>query len=94
MPAGARFGDICTGHDCFPPRTCDEGSPDTFINGKKANRVGDHWVAHTCGNNTHDSVLSTGSSKVFINGIPAGRVGDLIACGSAIAEGSSDTFFG
>lgn len=94
MPAGARFGDVCTGHDGFEPRTCDAGSPDVFINGKGANRVGDHWVTHCDHTTCHDSTLATGSSTIFINGIAAGRVGDLIACGSAIAQGSSDTFFG
>ena len=95
MGAAARFGDLCTGHDGFPPRTCDAGSPNVFINGFAANRVGDHWVQH-CNNSgsCHDSVLATGSSTVFINGIPAGRAGDLIACGSVIAQGSLDTFFG
>jgi hypothetical protein len=95
MPAGARFGDVCTGHDGFKPRTCDAGSPDTFINGFAANRVGDHWIEHCDHSGScHDSVLKTGSTTVFINGIPVGRVGDLIECGSAIAQGSSDTFFG
>ena len=94
MPAGARFGDVCTGHDGFPPRTCDAGSPNVFINGQAANRVGDHWITHCNSNTCHDSTLATGSGTVFINGIAAGRVGDLIACGSAVAQGSSDTFFG
>jgi uncharacterized Zn-binding protein involved in type VI secretion len=94
MPAATRIGDECTGHDCFPPRVNDSGSTNVFINGSGAHRVGDHWVQHTCGNNTHDSVLATGSSTVFVNGKPAARVGDLIACGSAVAQGSSNVFIG
>jgi len=42
MPGAARYADICTGHDCWPSRPNDEGSPNTFINNKKAHRVGDH----------------------------------------------------
>ena len=94
MQAAARLGDECTGHGCHPPRTNDSGSPDMFINGQGAHRVGDHWVPHTCGNNTHDGVATKGSSTVFINGQGAMRVGDLISCGSVVAQGSSNVFFG
>ena len=94
MPAATRLGHECTGHGCHPPRVNDEASTDTFINGSGAHRVGDHWVEHTCGDNTHDGVLVTGSSTVFINGVAAGRIGDQISCGSAIAQGSSNVFIG
>lgn len=94
MPAATRLGDECSGHGCFPPRVNDEGSSDVFINGIPAHRVGDHWVTHCCGPACHDSVCATGSSTVFVNGKPAARIGDLVACGSAIAQGSPNVFFG
>ena len=92
--AATRIGDVCTGHGCFPPRVNDQGSSNVFINGIGAHRQGDHWVTHCCGDSCHDSVASTSSGTVFINGKGAARVGDLIGCGSAIAQGSSNVFFG
>jgi len=46
MPACARLGDICTGHDCYPSRPNDQGSPNVFVNGIPWHRQGDHWEAH------------------------------------------------
>jgi uncharacterized Zn-binding protein involved in type VI secretion len=89
-----RIGDECTGHGCFPPRVNDQGSSDVFINGIGAHRQGDHWVTHCCDDSCHDSTSVSGSSTVYVNGIPAVRVGDLIGCGSAAAQGSSNVFFG
>lgn len=47
MPGVARKGDMGSAHDCFPERANDQGSPDVFVNGRGAHRVGDHWVTHT-----------------------------------------------
>ena len=94
MPAATRIGDVCTGHDGFKPRSNDEGSPDTFVNGLNAHRVGDHWQEHCDSSSCHDSTCGTGSSTVFINGFPSARIGDMVVCGSAIAQGSHNTFFG
>lgn len=88
--AAARKGDMCTGHPGAGPRANDQGSPDVFINGKAAHRVGDHWLKHS----GHDSTLAQGSATVFVNGKGQGRVGDRIACNSRIASGSPDTFIG
>jgi len=94
MSAATRIGDECTGHGCWGPRICDQGSENVFINGLPAHRVGDHWTTHCCGPACHDSVASSGSSKVFINGKAAVRIGDEIECGSVVAQGSSNVFFG
>lgn len=94
MPAVTRLGDVCTGHDCYPPRVNDEASENVFVNGIGVHREGDHWVEHTCGDNTHDGTLETGSSTVFVNGVPAARIGDPISCGSLSAQGSPSVFFG
>lgn len=95
MPAAARLGDKCTGHDGFPPRANVEASDNVFINGIGAHRQGDAWAVH-CDLllNCHASVLSGGSGTVFINGKPAGRIGDAVECGSVVAEGSSNVFIG
>ena len=98
MPAAARLGDMCTGHGCWPPRPNVQGSPNVFINGKPAHRVGDAWAEHCCVVEDellcHSSVLRSGSSSVFINGKSAGRVGDAVYCGSSVASGSADVFIG
>lgn len=92
--AAARLGDTCSGHGCFPPRANDSGSSNVFINGKPAHRVGDHWVVHTCGDDAHDGVLSTGSYRTFVNGMNLGVIGSVISCGSIVAEGSPNVFVG
>lgn len=94
MPAVARQGDKCTGHGCFPPRANTAASGDVFVNGKGAHRVGDAWAVHVCGNSSHGSSLASGSSTVFVNGRALGRVADSVACGSAVAQGSSNVFAG
>lgn len=92
MPAAVRFGDICTGHGCWPPRPNDQASEDVFINNLGAHRVGDHWETHCCGPACHDSNQAEGSPNVFVNGQPLARIGDPIACGSANAQGSPNVF--
>lgn len=94
MKAATRLGDICTGHDGYEPRANIEGSPNVFINGIAAHRLGDAWPEHCDGTTCHESVTSSGSSTVFINGKAAARLGDSIECGSIIAQGSPDVFIG
>lgn len=90
-------GASTTGHGCFPPQTCTEGSGDVTVNGKAALRVGDAQTGHTCVKKpypTHPSKQATGSSTVFINGKPAARIGDSTGCGDVVAEGSSNVMIG
>ena len=96
MPGVARLGDICTGHGCWPPRPSTGGSPDVFADGIAVHRQGDAWAAHTCPAipETHASVLASGSATVFANSLQFGRIGDPVACGSAVAQGSSTVFAG
>lgn len=68
-----------------------QGSPDTFVNGAKAVRVGDKTA---CG----DPAVA-GSSKVFVNGISVHRLSDATGghgswVPNASASGSGDTFAG
>ena len=94
MPAASSHPSKSTGHDTFPPSITTGGSPDVFINGKPAIRVGDSFAPHADHNgNVHSDSMSEGSSTVFINGQPACRIGDA-AGPDALAEGSSDVFIG
>lgn len=95
MPAQTRMGDIDTGHDDCPPRALVEGSPNVFVNGIAAGRVGDSYASHGCpAHAPHSGVIASGSASVFINGRPAGRIGDPVSCGGAVAVGSSNVFMG
>jgi len=91
MPAAARFGDMSAGH-CYYPRPNCQGSPNVFINGLAAHRIGDRWPLHTCNSSSHDGVLAQGSPNVFINGMALGRIGDMISCGDIVAQGSPNVF--
>lgn len=94
MAAAARLGDLCTGHGCWPPRSGVNASPNVFINGIRAHRLGDGWKVHCCPPPCHAGVVSSGSGSVFINGQPAARIGDAISCGSLIAQGSPNVNIG
>ena len=99
MPSATRLGDICTGHECWPPRQNVEGSPNVYVNGRAWHRQGDGWDVHCCTHpdcphGCHSSVLASGSSSVYINGKQAGRIGDPVACGSSVATGSGNVFAG
>lgn len=95
MPAQTRIGDTNTGHDACPPTSLSSGSPNVFINGIPAGRVGDSYISHGCPDHPpHSGVIASGSSTVFINGIPAGRIGDPVSCGGSVAEGSPNVFVG
>ena len=92
MPAVVRLGDVCTGHDGFPPRKNISASTNVFINGLGVHRVGDAWEQHCSNSSCHTAVQATGSPNVFINGQPVARVGDSISCGSSNATGSPNVF--
>lgn len=99
MPAVVRLGDICTGHDCFPPRNCISGSPNVYVNNLAAHRVSDVWAVHACTHpdmphGMHDSTQATGSSRVFANNLALARIGDSVACGSSNATGSPNVYAG
>jgi uncharacterized Zn-binding protein involved in type VI secretion len=73
MPAIARKGvDKASAHNGVPePHLLfSEGSPDVFIGGNAAVRVGDKTAG--------EDVALTGSGTVFVNGLAAHRIGDSI----------------
>lgn len=68
------------------------GSPDVFINGNPAVRLGDQVQSH--GRRGHRApVMVSGSDTVFINGLPAVREGDVASCGHTIT-GSDNVSIG
>lgn len=95
MSNATRLGDNDTGHDACAPTVLVSASPNVYINGRAAGRVGDSYAAHGCINHpTHSGVIASGSASVFINGKAAGRIGDPVSCGGTVAEGSSNVFIG
>lgn len=95
MPAATRQGDNDTGHDACPPRGLSGCSPNVFINGKGAGRVGDNYPPHSCpAHPPHTGVISQGSTTVLINNKPAGHVDDPVSCGGSVAQGSPNVFIG
>ena len=91
MPGAVRFGDICSGHDGYPPRVNDQASTNVFINGLGAHRVGDSWEEH-CNGGCHIGYQETGSPNVFVNSKSLARIGDDITCGSTNVGGSTNVF--
>jgi uncharacterized Zn-binding protein involved in type VI secretion len=94
MPT-ARLYDLCTGHDCYPPRPNSSGSPNVFVNSRPHHRLTDTWFGHCCITPTgvggcHGSLTCSGSSSVFVNSLPAARVMDQVCCGSLIMTGSTN----
>lgn len=92
VPA-CRLGDICTGHGCWPPRPCIQGSPNVLTNNRPQHRVGDAWATHCC-LGCHGGVLAAGSKTVIVNGRGAGRIGDPVSCGSFVMTGSHNVIIG
>ena len=86
-------GKGCCDHNVTGPATL--GSPDVFIDGRPALRIGDSGVhSSCCGSNTW--VTAQGSTKVLINNIPAVRLYDATThCGGTgkMIEGSPTVFF-
>nr|WP_287147122.1 type VI secretion system PAAR protein [Aeromonas sp.] len=76
----AKVGDIGTDHDGFHPTVIIAGSPDVFIDGIPAARVGDPLAPHDKPNNPpHPRSIASGSSTVLINGKPAALTGGAVA---------------
>jgi uncharacterized Zn-binding protein involved in type VI secretion len=105
MPPQARLGDTsnvpvdahgCCGcpHNCTGPAI--KGSPDVYVNGRPAIRVGDPGIhAACCNGNTWTA--KTGSATVFINNQKAHRKGDMDQhCGGmgTMKDGSENVITG
>lgn len=91
MPAAARQGDAgvvhCSGFNIA------SGSPDVFINGRPAARVGDPSTTHLRPAGPcvpHSSTIASGSPNVFVNGRALARVGDPFGGCTRVAQGSEN----
>ncbi|MDM5128631.1 type VI secretion system PAAR protein [Aeromonas salmonicida] len=83
--SAAKVGDIGTDHDGFHPTAIISGSPDVFIDGIPAARVGDPLAPHDKPNNPpHPRSIASGSSTVFVNGKPLAITGGSVDCGGVI----------
>ncbi|QSR43228.1 type VI secretion system PAAR protein [Aeromonas dhakensis] len=81
----AKVGDIGTDHDGFHPTAITAGSPDVFIDGIPAARVGDPLAPHDKPNNPpHPRTIASGSSTVLVNGKPLAITGGAVDCGGVI----------
>lgn len=95
MPQATRKGDYNTGHDGCSPTALAEGSPNVFINGQPAGRVGDKYESHSClAHPSHQDNIASGSATVFINGKQAGRIGDTVEIGGSVRDGSPNVYIG
>ena len=95
MSSATRLGDLGSGHDFCGDRNLASASPNVFINGKGAGRVGDSYTPHGCEfHPVHVGVIAAGSQTVFVNGRRIGRIGDGISCGGSVIEGSPNVFAG
>lgn len=105
MQPATRIGDgtagICyVGLPCCPhgrAGTNSEGSPNVFINGLAAHRVGDTGSCNCPHGGTFQSM--SGSSTVFVNGRPLTRISDATVCvncgqGGSHVSGSPNVFVG
>lgn len=85
MGNAAKVGDIGTDHDGFPPTKIISGSPDVFIDGLPAARVGDPLEAHDKPKHPkHPRAIAAGSATVFVNGQPLAFTGKGVSCGGVI----------
>jgi uncharacterized Zn-binding protein involved in type VI secretion len=96
MPSLTLVTHISTADPCnAAPRPLQSGSPNFFVNGLAAGRVGDPYQLHACSDSPpHLGTISSGSAKLTINGKPAGMVGSRISCGSKVAQGTSKFMVG
>lgn len=93
MPQAVRIQDICSGHDCHPPRPVIEGSVNVFFE-KRGVATNEHmWMVHQCDGDVHPG-FGTSANTVLVNGSPAMAVGDPINCGSVAMTGATTVFIG
>lgn len=91
MQGVCRAKDICTGHECYPPRENISWSQNVFVNSRGWHRKDDAWGPHcdSCDDDHPCHISKTvASGSVFVNSRPGAKAGDPLDCGSAIATGS------
>lgn len=94
--AGGGLGEVL-GSMSWAPRhvtgTLKEGSPDVFVNSRKAIRA--HLSLGECDEHSGTPQrVAEGSIKVYINNYPAARISDRLTCSAEIFKGSANVFIG
>ena len=84
-----RKGDLCSGHDCWPPRDATSWSPDVYANNLNVERYSDTLAEHCCIDDCHTGIYM-GTRSVYANGLAIQVKDDPIDCGSICDECSSD----
>lgn len=86
----AKLGDPGTDHDGFPPTPIVSGSPDVWIDGLPAARVGDPLAPHAKPKHPpHPRQIAAGSTTVLVNGKPLALTGSAVDCGGVIIGSGS-----
>lgn len=86
----AKLGDPGTDHDGFPPTPIVSGSPDVWIDGLPAARVGDPLAPHAKPKHPpHPRQIASGSTTVLVNGKPMAITGSAVDCGGVIIGSGS-----
>ncbi|WP_313627218.1 PAAR domain-containing protein [Kosakonia sp.] len=94
--AGGGLGEVL-GSMSWAPRhvtgMLKEGSPDVFVNSRKAIRA--HLSLGECDEHSGSPQrVAEGSIKVYINNYPAARISDRLTCSAEIYQGSANVFIG
>ncbi len=91
MPGVVRNPDICSGHQCWPPRANIEWSPDVYTNSLFTERFSDKRMVHCCGSSCHVGA-NIGVHNVYVNSKYIQTCGDGVDCGSTQIQCSMDVF--
>lgn len=97
MTAVTYKGALSKGQDGGAPTalTFKVQSTKSYVGGVLIGVVGDQFVSHSVGNQTHQGAqrqITSGASKTYFEGKAAARVDDPIADGDAVAQGNAKTF--
>lgn len=86
-----RFTDLCSGHDCWPPRIGVTFSPNVFVNNLPVERLSDELEIHCCPDKGCHNGIYIGSHNVKVNNLDIQVQGDPISCGSTCTTSSTNT---
>lgn len=87
-----RLGDVCTGHEDWPPRPVITSASTVYVEGILACCEGDQLAVH-CNRKPecHDGVIAAGSGMTFVEGRKLARHGDPVSCGGTMVSSTSST---
>ena len=80
---------VSQGHGGFPPTPSAGGDSFMTIDGHPMILVGQEFLPHTSGKNTHTPVVTGGSAILTEEGIAVAMVGSPLSCGDQIASSAT-----